>query len=195
MIRHKRLFSLAHTLQSYSSAENNSHTDPYGDMLITSQQNGSDQVSRFFEKKAPYKDGRTACSSTKQAPTVEKAPSHVNCKGGNMIEISPGICLRLRGAAETHKAIERDFYAPTTCVCCRTTIFCIQDAEYVLCPDCQVVCPLKDPCPQDSKGGIGLGFKFDDLYRWQGQISLASRDGKDNREISGKHERNHKQQQ
>ena len=55
-----------------------------------------------------------------------------------MIEVCPGVRLRLRGASETWKAIESDFYIPATCIGCDTVIFCIQDAMYVLCPICRV---------------------------------------------------------
>ena len=60
-----------------------------------------------------------------------------------MIEIAPGEFMRLRGAHETWKAIQNDFYLPCSCFCCDLTLFCIQDATYVLCPQCQVVNPLE----------------------------------------------------
>jgi hypothetical protein len=72
-------------------------------------------------------------SSTPELSQVPPPSSHPP------IEISPGVHVRLRGAAETWKAIENDYYMPTECICCESTIFCIQNADFVLCPDCRVV--------------------------------------------------------
>jgi hypothetical protein len=85
------------------------------------------------------------------------------------IEISPGVYVRLRGADETWKAIANDFYMPVECICCESTIFCIQNADYVLCPDCRVVSRMDTPSSH-GMGGVGLGFKYEDLARWQEDI-------------------------
>jgi hypothetical protein len=85
------------------------------------------------------------------------------------IEISPGVHVRLRGADETWKAVENDFYMPAECICCESTIFCIQNADYILCPDCRVVSRMEDPSSH-GMGGVGLGFKYEDLARWQESI-------------------------
>jgi hypothetical protein len=85
------------------------------------------------------------------------------------IEISPGVHVRLRGADETWKAIENDFYMPAECICCESTIFCIQNADYILCPDCRVVSRMED-LSSHGMGGVGLGFKYEDLARWQEAI-------------------------
>jgi len=88
------------------------------------------------------------------------------------IEASPGVHLRLRGADETHEAIRNDFYIPTECVCCTQTILCIQDADFVLCPDCKVIGPLREDTDFRCKsmGGVGLGFKIDTLLQYQNSI-------------------------
>ena len=85
-----------------------------------------------------------------------------------MIEIAPGEFMRLRGAHETWKAIQDDFYLPCACFCCDLTLFCIQDATYVLCPQCQVVNPLEKIDGYD--GGVGLGFTMEELAEWQSDI-------------------------
>jgi hypothetical protein len=91
------------------------------------------------------------------------------------IEISPGVHVPLRGADETWKAIANDFYMPAECICCESMLFCIQDADYVLCPDCRVVSRMEDPSSRGvgdvgEVGGVGLGFKYEDLARWQEDI-------------------------
>ena len=92
------------------------------------------------------------------------------------IEIAPGIMARLRGAQETWSCVENDFYLPTTCFCCSSDLFCIMDANYVLCPMCKVVSPLEG-CATGMDGGVGLGFTFDDLQQWQHEIIVRRQRG------------------
>jgi hypothetical protein len=99
-----------------------------------------------------------------QMPLLPPAPSPPPT-----IEISPGVQVRLRGADETWKAIENDYYMPAECICCESTIFCIQDADYVLCPDCRVVSRMEGLSSR-GMGGVGLGFKYEALARWQDAI-------------------------
>jgi hypothetical protein len=70
------------------------------------------------------------------------------------IEISPGVHVLLRGAGDTWKAIEHDYYMPAECVCCESTIFCIQNADFVLCPDCRVVSRMEGDSSR-RMGGAG----------------------------------------
>jgi hypothetical protein len=88
------------------------------------------------------------------------------------LEVSPGLHLQLRGADETWRAIQNDFYMPSECICCNLAIFCIQDADFVLCPGCKVVGPMKGVL-KASDGGVGLGFTYDDLAKWQGDIEKS----------------------
>jgi hypothetical protein len=48
-------------------------------------------------------------------------------------------------------------------------IFCIQNADYVLCPDCRVVSRMEG-ASSTGMGGVGLGFKYEDLSKWQEDI-------------------------
>ena len=101
---------------------------------------------------------------------LEKTP------GVKSIEISPGTYLRLRGAEETWKAIELDFYMPCSCCCCDLTLFCIQDADFVLCPGCRVVSPMVGNCfGGGDEGGVGLGFTMESLAKWQEEIGRNRR--------------------
>ena len=63
---------------------------------------------------------------------------------------------------------------------CSLNLLCVLDAEYVLCPECRVVGPIGEDefgmraemLGSDSKPhGVGLGFKPDDLMRWQSEIA------------------------
>lgn len=85
----------------------------------------------------------------------------------HMVEIFPGVFESLRGAAETWKAIELDYFMPIECVTCSSDIFCIQDSRYVLCPNCRCVGPMQN----DAEAiGVGLGFTYEQLSSWQGDI-------------------------
>jgi hypothetical protein len=80
---------------------------------------------------------------------------------GKTIQISSGVHVPLRGLEETRECIVRDFYLPLTCLGCSVDVCCIQDANYVICPVCQVVSPLGGNADNDhGKGGVGLGFTF-----------------------------------
>lgn len=84
-----------------------------------------------------------------------------------LVEVFPGVFESLRGAAETWEAVEQDFFMPIECVTCASNIFCIQDSRYVLCPHCRVVGPMTD---DEHAQGVGLGFTFEQLSSWQGNI-------------------------
>jgi hypothetical protein len=123
--------------------------------------------NQYNLKPAAYKERNkgTQQSYGKERDDRKKAPCDEKCK---MIEIAPGQHMRLRGAQETWKAIRNDFYLPCSCVCCDLTLFCIQDASYVLCPQCQVVNPMEKIDGYD--GGVGLGFTMEELAAWQNDI-------------------------
>jgi hypothetical protein len=108
--------------------------------------------------------------SPKQVPQVARLPDKKQLNDKKYIEISSGEYLRFRGADETWRAIEQDFYMPCECCCCVLTIFCIQDADFVLCPECRVVSPMAGMSCEE--GGVGLGFTMEDLARWQEDIKM-----------------------
>ncbi|CAB9513521.1 expressed unknown protein [Seminavis robusta] len=73
------------------------------------------------------------------------------------VEIQPGVFQHLRGSAETLRAIEQKKIQKTTCMSCTVKLFCVPDAEYVLCPVCRVVSPIATNF--GSGGGVGLGIE------------------------------------
>jgi hypothetical protein len=89
------------------------------------------------------------------------------------IEVYPGAFMRLRGADETWNAIKYDFYMPCMCICCNLTLFCIQDAIFVLCPACRSVSPLDGVILDGYDGGVGLGFTIGELNKWQKGIAFG----------------------
>jgi hypothetical protein len=106
-----------------------------------------------------------------------------------IIEVAPGVRMHLRGADETWAAIQRDRFGPVKCISYDTTIFCIEDADFVLCPECKVVSPFNDindnttvtiqyemQCSSSNHnympggGGVGLGFTLEQLATWQEEL-------------------------
>jgi hypothetical protein len=105
-----------------------------------------------------------------------------------MVQVAPGIQVALRSSQETWEAIGRDFYMPGLCQGCQATVFCIQDAAYVLCPDpgCRAVSPMDGQFVDRVSAGVGLGFRYDDLVRWQREIiEEAIADGSQEQDHTG----------
>jgi hypothetical protein len=134
---------------------------------------GSSESSNYVSpcKPSSYCDYSTA-SNVAAYPIqgvvpVKKTPP---TSSSSNIEVAPGIFTRLRGAEETKMAIVDDFFMPCECPCCSQTIFCIQDADFVLCPDCRVIHPMEGGAGDSGAGGVGLGFKMETLMSYQQQI-------------------------
>ena len=79
------------------------------------------------------------------------------------IEIRPGVVAKVRSAQETWSCLKRDFYQASACKACKTELTCIQDLDFVLCPSCGQLTSLT----LGGGGGVGLGFTFSDLRRWE----------------------------
>jgi hypothetical protein len=58
---------------------------------------------------------------------------------------------------------------PAECVCCESTIFRIQHADFVLFPDCRVVSRMEGVSSR-GMGGVCLEAKHEDLARWQDAV-------------------------
>ena len=95
------------------------------------------------------------------------------------LEVAPGCFSPLRGSKETWAAISQGRSANVSCFGCSSSLVCIADAEYVLCPDCKVVSPtcvtetaLDRKVPPGSclpyaplvTGGVGLGLRAGQLH-------------------------------
>lgn len=123
---------------------------------VTSDSSGYHTTSKFAEHTSSQFP--TKMKSTPDSPSIT-------------IEVATGIFAQLRGAEETTMAIKNDFFMPCECPCCSETIFCIQDADFVLCPNCRIIFPMGERT--DTKncfGGVGLGFCMEELARIQRHI-------------------------
>jgi hypothetical protein len=157
------------------SSHHDRHASRASSLLVASDASSSEESGNRWQNNNPTRSS----SSDRKRPAM---PDFVELSQMQMrmqpppprpsqptIEISPGIHVRLRGADETWKAIANDFYMPAECMCCESMIFCIQNADYVLCPDCRVVSRMEG-ASSSGMGGVGLGFKYEDLAKWQEDI-------------------------
>ena len=128
-----------------------------------------DIIKISLSSSSMYDDGKRPARD-KESNKKDTSKTHYANK---TFEISPGMRVPLRGAAETMDAVRIDFYTPCTCLICddesdnnkNSLMFCIQDAEYVLCPVCKSVTPLSE-----HGFGVGLGFTLETLAEIQVQI-------------------------
>lgn len=90
-----------------------------------------------------------------------------------IIEIAPGVEVPMRGAEETMlyvaAAVTCELTLIATCACwtCSTTIHCVKDAAYILCPMCHTV----QPTDFDIAWGVGLGFLPSDWDEWNAALT------------------------
>jgi hypothetical protein len=114
----------------------------------------SSSSSSFSHQKPP------PSSSSSSSPAVRVATMGDHESSGDSkpatIELFPGTFLRLRGAEETLRAMDEGFIITCECVYCNQEICCIEDASYIICPDCRTVSPTY---MDGGVGGIGLGYK------------------------------------
>lgn len=73
-----------------------------------------------------------------------------------MVEVTPGNFVPLRGSAETLEAVHLGRIQHTTCFVCKLSLVCVEDAEMVICPTCKTISPLEGGA---SGRGLGLGLK------------------------------------
>jgi hypothetical protein len=85
----------------------------------------------------------SSSSSTARTTATTTSSTTTNTTPHGYMEIVPGQYVRLRGAEETWHAIRQDAYVPCICSGCGNTIFCMDDADYVLCPICREVSPVR----------------------------------------------------
>ncbi|CAB9496430.1 expressed unknown protein [Seminavis robusta] len=92
--------------------------------------------------------------------TTPTQSNDANTKKSELVQIYPGMYVPLRSAQETKVAIANDFYRSIPCWSCSTSMFCILDAAYVICPTCRVISPLEDGSDGRVmvRRGLGMGF-------------------------------------
>ena len=108
-------------------------------------------------------------SSSKNRHTVSTSKPTDHHKETDMsigsIEITPGQFAKLLKGRLTWNAMHNGTSVAASCIICTSTLQCCPEADYVLCPDCNVV-SLIDDNDQRSRnrgsnnvGSVGLGYK------------------------------------
>mmetsp|Transcript_30550 Transcript_30550/g.63791 ORF Transcript_30550/g.63791 Transcript_30550/m.63791 type:complete len:439 (-) Transcript_30550:400-1716(-) len=167
----------------WRSNSSSSEDGPRGDDYYYEEPRSQRGPGCYYERGPPGQSARAKLdemeqrhhsSSRSNTRNSHDGSSRVRESKNTLVEISPGVQVKLRGAAETKECVRRDFFLPTKCFSCDLEMFCIQDAAYVLCPQCRVVNPLTevDEGQEGCEGGLGLGFTMDDLALMQ-QEELA----------------------
>jgi len=85
---------------------------------------------------------------------------------GSLFEIFPGQYARMLTGRQTFDAILNGTVATAPCSICTVVLQCCPEAEYVLCPDCVAVTPLRDRLSSGRRGSgtvgpVGLGCKLE----------------------------------
>jgi len=82
------------------------------------------------------------------------------------IEITPGQFAKLLKGRLTWNAMHNGTAVAASCIICTSKLQCCPEADYVLCPDCNVVSPINDDDDKRSRnrgsnnvGSVGLGYK------------------------------------
>ena len=109
------------------------------------------------------------CSANQHVPEVLYPKSRPTL----LIQVAPGLVAPLRRVEETWESIQDDFYVPHFCAICDTTLFVIQDAAFVLCPDCRTVSKVEGNFVDPIAAGVGTGFSHNDLIQWQREIVVG----------------------
>lgn len=143
----RSLSSYQYNRYTYSPGREDGHsprTQSYGDDIQEYRSYLMEEPDYYYdeeeEEEVTYRDDHLmpqlmdSGGSSRGVDTSSSSSSSVS----NMVDIGDGTQMRLRGADETWRAVENDFYAPGVCTCCQTTVFCIQDAgrlPQILVPD------------------------------------------------------------
>lgn len=136
--------------------------------LAKERQQNSPKSSTQFVSEVPTADIRRVDSEQTTTTSGEsQTPCHAQAE---MIQIAPGVEVPLRDKEEARAAVQEDFYLPGLCLGCSTTLFVVQDAAFVLCPDCRTVSPMEGDFVDRAAAGVGFGFTFEELTQWQTDI-------------------------
>ena len=121
----------------------------WGGDMPGSRSGGRTQRSRCFGQDNPGRglaQNNSGTVATSKPQNEEKSLS---------IEITPGQFAQLLKGRQTWNAMQNGTSVSAKCIICNATLQCCPEADYVLCPDCNVVSPLTADCGsmrRDSSG-------------------------------------------
>lgn len=82
--------------------------------------------------------------------------------------------MPFRGSEETMDAIANDQITCNECFVCHETVFVIQDASYVICPQCYTYFPNHAVGQSSYEGAFGLALGFDMKTLWECQSDILA---------------------
>jgi hypothetical protein len=78
--------------------------------------------------------------------------------------------MPFRGSKETMEAIANDQITCNNCFVCHETVFCIQDACYMICPQCYTYFPNTSATATTTTFGLAIGFDIHTLWECQADL-------------------------
>jgi hypothetical protein len=108
--------------------------------------------SLSYDTKPPARDNSDL--SPHVVPVASNNNNSNNNSNTTTIEISPGHHQVLRGHQETLRYVREDRVASTECLFCNDSVYAVNDAAMVFCPNCRSITPLN----VDGGNGLALGF-------------------------------------
>ncbi len=134
------------------------------------RENGDEAKERGDNDDSEYDDDSFALP-----PLASESGGPLGVPASNRsIPLSPDVSAPLRGASETWQAIRSGATTAITCSGCNASLHVIEDAEYVVCPDCWMVGSVEwniggimFECDGSSTNfGLGLGVKAEEVVQW-----------------------------
>jgi len=111
-----------------------------------------------------YNPSRRELTTQDDANYENEDLSNTSYSNSLSIEITPGQYAQLLKGRQTWNAMHNGTAVSGPCSICNAVLQCCPEAEYVLCPDCDVVSPLRSGSSSrrrnmDTVGPVGLGYK------------------------------------
>jgi len=129
-------------------------------VLLSSDSPGPTRSARNLDKNGEVEErvgpGESSHSNRVQSSQPEQQNRSESEKPLS-IEITRGQFARLLKGRQTWSAMHNGTALSAQCIICNGTLQCCPEADYVLCPECNVVSPLKAPVMDD--GGMRNGEK------------------------------------
>lgn len=153
----------SHSLQSMSQQSQSRSTQ-----LGASERDGRDRRNVQRNVSSLSRESGAAAPPYQNTDMYSQTMAHNGRRVPMQIEVSPGVSMPFRGSEETWEAIALNRIVKTSCLGCSIKLYCVEDAELVVCPDCQTMSPAHaTEDPSANRTGLGLGFKEEQLVQWR----------------------------
>jgi len=142
-----------------------------------SRSGGRTQRSRGFDQGSPdrgsARNNRGNVASSK--PSAKE--NQRNEENSHYIEISPGQFAQLLKGCQTWNAVHNGTAVSAACIPCNATLQCCPEADYVVCPDCNVVSPLTNDGGSGRKSSSARNLHQDVASKSSRRLSMGGHVG------------------